>query len=519
MRLERPGWYVYQEVVPSDDAHVGLTTPCDDPAERFEVETQPAVHTVVSSQTTAPGATVFDTVQVSGLSGETVTVNVVLFGPFPAAPTATSCTGAPVWSGSFTAAGDGEYRTEPVTLTVPGYYTYVEAIAETELVRPVVTACGDVVETTVVTGTPTLATQVSAQEAQPGATITDSVLVGGLGVLTATVQVELWGPYATREAMTCTGTPYATSTFTANGDGTYTTAPVVLDAAGYYTYRESIVATAAYPAVTTACGEATETTLVSATPSVTTVVSDEVVRPGSRISDTIRVRGLGKTPARIGVELFGPFATRDAIRCDGEPYWRATITAQGDGTIQSPTALVRTAGFYTYRERLLEAPNVAGTTTECALVAETALGAPAVATGRGDVVRHVAAADAGGRTPTRVRIGNLNINAPVTPVGIDLKNGALGVPASIGRLGWWRDGAAPGDRNGAVLVAGHVDSANAGDRRLLPAAAGPARRPRAGHDPRRAHAHLPRSRRCAPCRRGSCRPASTRSRAPRAWCS
>ena len=50
----------------------------------------------------------------------------------------------------------------------------------------------------------------------------------------------------------------------------------------------------------------------------------------------------------------------------------------------------------------------------------------------------------------------------MTPVGIDLKNGALGVPASVGRLGWWRDGAAPGDRNGAVLVAGHVDSATAG---------------------------------------------------------
>src|SRR5262249_13139753 len=155
----------------------------------------------------------------------------------------------------------------------------------------------------------------------------------------------------------------------ANGDGTYTTSPVVLDAAGYYTYRESIAAGPAFGAVTTACGEATETTLVSATPSVTTVVSDEVVRPGSRITDTIRGRGLGKTPARIAGELFGPFATRDAIRCEGEPLSRSTITAQGDGTLQSPATLLRSAGFYTYRERLLEAPNVAGTTTECALVA------------------------------------------------------------------------------------------------------------------------------------------------------
>jgi LPXTG-site transpeptidase (sortase) family protein len=32
----------------------------------------------------------------------------------------------------------------------------------------------------------------------------------------------------------------------------------------------------------------------------------------------------------------------------------------------------------------------------------------------------------------------------------------------IRRPGWWRDGAAPGDRRGAILVAGHLDSASKG---------------------------------------------------------
>jgi sortase (surface protein transpeptidase) len=36
------------------------------------------------------------------------------------------------------------------------------------------------------------------------------------------------------------------------------------------------------------------------------------------------------------------------------------------------------------------------------------------------------------------------------------------VPASIHRTGWWKDGAAPGSRTGAVLIAGHVDSATEG---------------------------------------------------------
>jgi LPXTG-site transpeptidase (sortase) family protein len=33
----------------------------------------------------------------------------------------------------------------------------------------------------------------------------------------------------------------------------------------------------------------------------------------------------------------------------------------------------------------------------------------------------------------------------------------------VRRLGWWRDGAAPGDRRGTTLIAGHVDSATQGN--------------------------------------------------------
>ena len=47
----------------------------------------------------------------------------------------------------------------------------------------------------------------SAQEAAPGAEITDTAVVTGLGKLAATVQVELWGPFPTRAAIRCEGTP------------------------------------------------------------------------------------------------------------------------------------------------------------------------------------------------------------------------------------------------------------------------------------------------------------------------
>ena len=70
--------------------------------------------------------------------------------------------------------------------------------------------------------------------------------------------------------------------------------------------------------------------------------------------------------------------------------------------------------------------------------------------------------EAGGATPVRVRIATQGIDAPVFPVGIDLATGTLGVPTDIRKTGWWRDGAAPGQKAGTVLIAGHVDSATRG---------------------------------------------------------
>ena len=36
------------------------------------------------------------------------------------------------------------------------------------------------------------------------------------------------------------------------------------------------------------------------------------------------------------------------------------------------------------------------------------------------------------------------------------------MPVNVHRAAWWHDGAAPGDKAGAVLIAGHIDSAKQG---------------------------------------------------------
>lgn len=462
-RPTRPGIYTYRIIIAGTDDFTGVTTPCGVPAETIRVETQPAVRTQASAARTPVGQPISDTVFVTGLNGETSQVSVSLYGPFGTRE-AVNCDGAPIWSGQVTATGDGEYVTEQFTPTVPGYYTYRERLEANGLVRGFEGRCGEVSEGVIVTGAPRITSQVSAVQLKPGQQLSDRVIVSGMGALSTTINMELWGPYPTREAINCTGTPVWTGTIDAEiGDGVHNTARVRLNKVGYYTYRASIAESEANSGVVTPCAEPSETALVAAEPEVTTIASSDVVKPGEQIFDRVRVRGLGDSEATVELELFGPFASRAAIRCDVTPFWKGSFTVRGDGETRSPAVTITKAGFYTYREKLVGTGLVKSTQGECGVVAETALGRPLVLTGRGDTPTVPARGQQAGRSaPTRVRIADLGVNAPVQAVGIDLSTGALAVPVNIQRTGWFRDGAAPGDRTGSVLIAGHVDSARSG---------------------------------------------------------
>jgi LPXTG-site transpeptidase (sortase) family protein len=141
------------------------------------------------------------------------------------------------------------------------------------------------------------------------------------------------------------------------------------------------------------------------------------------------------------------------------------VDVEGDGKVRSPSVEIRRVGFYTYRERIAGSETITGVETECAIEAETSLGRPLILTGRGDEhVAEVVAAQDGADVPepSRVRVASLGIDAPVQPMGIDMDAGAVGAPKDIRRVGWWRDGAAPSGSAGAILLAGHVDSAKRG---------------------------------------------------------
>jgi LPXTG-site transpeptidase (sortase) family protein len=462
----KPGWYVFRQSVPANAASNGAETNCTDPLERVKVIAQPLVHTQVSDQQVKPGASITDKVTVEGLGGEKATIQAALYGPFPSQD-AINCDGTPVWTGTVEANGDGDYTTEPFKTKTPGYYTYRESLAASEFVKPTQTPCLDAAETTVVSATPQVVTQVSDTKVRPGAQLTDKLTVTGAGSVDLTVTVELFGPFQTRGGISCSGTPFWKDTVAATGDGTYTTQPATVDRVGYYTYRESIPAAPQNTAFTGKCGVTSETSLVTAAPKVTSAVSADVVELGGTVSDSLTVSGLGGSQAKIGIELYGPFATEAAIKCTGKPYDTAEVYAQGDGTLKTPAVRLEQAGFYTYRAHLVGTDLISDVVTECPLTSETTLARPLIITGRNDVtgLKRWTATDP--LQPTRVRVTNLGIDAPVSAAGIDVKGGMLDVPSAISKLGWWLDGAMPGSKSGAVLIAGHVDSKTQGTGALF----------------------------------------------------
>jgi hypothetical protein len=63
--------------------------------------------------------------------------------------------------------------------------------------------------------------------------------------------------------------------------------------------------------------------------------------------------------------------------------------------------------------------------------------------------------------PVRLQIAALGVSAPVVPVGV-ATDGSLGIPASPSVVGWWAGGGSPGQKSGATVLVGHVDSATQG---------------------------------------------------------
>jgi LPXTG-site transpeptidase (sortase) family protein len=83
----------------------------------------------------------------------------------------------------------------------------------------------------------------------------------------------------------------------------------------------------------------------------------------------------------------------------------------------------------------------------------TAAAAPAPASAAPSAAAAEPAATA---APVRIRVGDIAVDAPVVPVGVD-PAGQMEVPVDVSTVGWYRFGPGPGAAAGSSVLSGHVD--------------------------------------------------------------
>ncbi|PZS13540.1 MAG: hypothetical protein DLM57_16425 [Pseudonocardiales bacterium] len=382
----------------------------------FADRRQPELSTQISDQTARVGDTITDSITVTKSNGYQGPVIYVLYGPV--APVidltgASTCVGAPFVPGAngspvaqadvVTVNGDGTYPTKPFTITTPGCYTYSEFLVGDFLTAPAgPTAPGAVTETTLarVPNQPEVTTQVSAQTANVGDTIHDSIKVTNSNGYTGPIRFTLFGPVAPLTgaggAPTCVGALYTTAplaqtgTVAANGDGTVVTPGYKITEEGCYSYTELLVGSppTTLPAPGSPPGFPTETVLASRLPNqpaISTQISKQTVHVGDTLTDAITVTNSNGFTGQLTYKLLGPVTpltdTAGAPTCIGVNYAAAAtaqagaITANGDNTYTSAPFTVKTKGCYTYSETLVgnattpgAGPTVPGAVTETVLV-------------------------------------------------------------------------------------------------------------------------------------------------------
>jgi hypothetical protein len=390
-------------------------------------------------------------------------VAVSLYGPFRRTA-AIRCDRTPSWQGYVAANGSGVLTTSAATLDRPGWYVYRVAVPGEARAIGAATSCDDRGPRVLVEARPTVAAAVSSVRVRSGGQVSDRIFVAGLAGEQAPLRAALYGPFPTRAAIRCDERPIWSASLTALDDGRLDTQPFTLTKAGLYAFSVRLVARPFVRRSETVCGEVGQTTtaFARARPVAIPVLSQEVVRAGSDVSGVVRLQNLGGARAEVAIQVFGPFASRAATRCTGQPYWQERVSARGVRAVASPAVHLARAGFYAFRARVVGNPAARRTATSCSR-ARTLLAAPRIVTGGRTAQASARAGAARSRAPTRVRAPSVDLDVPLKPAAIDTIHGKLGVPTGIRRGGWWRDGAAPGARVGAVLLAAHVDSARRGE--------------------------------------------------------
>jgi hypothetical protein len=177
--------------------------------------------------------------------------------------------------------------------------------------------------------------------------------------------VSLHGPFPSRPAATCDlGRVAASGSVTVVGDGPYSVPPLRVTDPGVYRWSAT-VAQNTYNLPATRCGERI---VLKAVPRVSVTAVPSRADRGGPARARVATSGLaGGYAADVSVRLYGPFGSRDQVRCSRATQIRrrtAAVTAASPAARTAPVRLPR-AGVYAWRAVLPSAMLTTRVVTPC----------------------------------------------------------------------------------------------------------------------------------------------------------
>ncbi len=270
-----PGLYRWIAAYGGDGANAAVAGACNDANETTTVIPATPTLVTVASAPVVVGAALTDTAILGDGVAPTGAITFRLFGPDdPGCATE-------VFASVVAVTGNGDYTSAPFTATAPGLYRWIAAYGGDGANAAVAGACNDANETTtVIPATPVLSTIASAPVVV-GAQLTDTAILAHGVAPTGTMTFRLFGP----DDATCNTEVFA-STVAVTGNGAYTSAPFTATAPGLYRWIAAYGGDGANAAVTGACNDAGETTVVNPAPTTTTSTTSTTVAPTTTTSTT-----------------------------------------------------------------------------------------------------------------------------------------------------------------------------------------------------------------------------------------
>lgn len=285
-----PGFYTWVVSYPQTKLTAATTSNYGEPTETFNLTPHEVIATTqTSAAVTQVGGRIYDTVLVNSPTGLSSPVSVTskLWGPFTTKPTPE--TPFPeredlVGESTTIATLNQPYATEPVTVELPGWYSWSTHIAPSQTANGWDSALAEPNEVTLVKWQPHVRTQTAQAVAEPGIELADHLNVTGLAPnSTVTVESTLWGPFDTEpvelldppQDAPVAGTVSTTVTADEWGMSAVTTPTIALSEPGWYVWTEEIPSDDLHEFWSSPWGQKSETTFV--TPPLTPPVEEPEV--------------------------------------------------------------------------------------------------------------------------------------------------------------------------------------------------------------------------------------------------